>query len=175
MRLDTARPGWFPPGDDSDEGTGTQATNTRTAAEQPDVRRPPVAEARRRPAVDLRCPPNAADSRPHDACAVTRTAARSGPRPTAGRQRDPRHTTELRHPRGHHTVREAVKKACKTTDQPHLTPHRPRTSPKRRGRSHRQLTPGRARPRPPACPPSPPSPAPTASATARRSPPPPCR
>src|SRR5882762_7495594 len=80
MRLDTARPGWFPPGDDSDEGTGTQATNTRTAAEQPDVRRPPVAEARRRPAVDLRCPPNAADSRPHDACAVTRTAAFGGHR-----------------------------------------------------------------------------------------------
>ena len=35
--------------DDSDEGTGTEATNTRTAAEQPDARRPPVAEARRRP------------------------------------------------------------------------------------------------------------------------------
>jgi hypothetical protein len=44
-----------------------------------------------------------------DRCAVVVTN-------TAGRQRDEYRATELRHPRGHLTVREAIKIACKTTN-----------------------------------------------------------
>src|ERR1700749_4149764 len=35
IRLDTARPGWFPPGDVSDEGPGTNATTLRPPPRRP--------------------------------------------------------------------------------------------------------------------------------------------
>ncbi len=98
--------------------------------------RPLVEEARQRPqgAHQTRLAP----ARPN-ACAVTRTHARSCTRTpaaanalrkglnrrvvvfanTGGRQRNLRGTTELRPLRGHPTMCEAVKIACKTTNQPH--------------------------------------------------------
>ncbi|MEZ0111094.1 hypothetical protein ABH920_005109 [Catenulispora sp. EB89] len=58
MRLDTARPGWFPPGDVSDEGSGTRRPThepppTRGVGDPSESRVPPP-EA---PALDFRHPP----------------------------------------------------------------------------------------------------------------------
>ena len=82
----------------------TTATRQRDPAPPPRCRAPAGG-----PALDLRRPPNAAASRPpqrvrsdSDRCAVLLTK-------TAGRQRNPTRSTELRHPRGHRTVRGAVK------------------------------------------------------------------
>src|SRR5256885_1167217 len=64
IRLDSARPGWFPPGDVSDEGSGTVATTSRTATRAGSVdpsEQRPTPEA---PALDLPQPPHAAHARP---------------------------------------------------------------------------------------------------------------
>src|SRR6267142_2601855 len=78
MRLDAARPACF-----------RQATTRRGIRDEGDQqhdrhltarRPPPGAEAPAGgPALDLRCPPNAAGSRRPDVCAVTRTTAWSCP------------------------------------------------------------------------------------------------
>jgi len=90
IRLDTARTGWFPPGDDSDEGSGTKATTTQTATQPPDPAPPPVAE---RPPEALLLIFGAHQTRPPaahpNACAVTRTGAWSWP-PQPPRRHDPR-------------------------------------------------------------------------------------
>jgi len=52
------------------------------------------------------------------------------PTKTASRQRNARHTTELRHPARPQTIREAVKKRPYPTDEPHPARHQhqhPRT------------------------------------------------
>ena len=94
-------------------GTTTQPTNTPPASSRTPHSR---SEAARRvgaaggPALDFRRPPNAAGGRQtkrmrsdSDSCAVVS-------RPAAGRQRNLRRSTELRHQRSHQTVREAVRK-----------------------------------------------------------------
>jgi len=66
---------------------GSKAEPSRAATLQPD-RSPPLAEEPAGgPALDLRCPPNAAAARPPDVCAVTRTHARH--ELDASRRQDP--------------------------------------------------------------------------------------
>jgi len=101
IRLDTTGPVCFPPGADAARDPGHSATTSSTAAHhtarpernqatKPNRRGPPPSRPTRGhplavepaggPALEFRCPSNAAASRPHDACAVTRTCARSCPR-----------------------------------------------------------------------------------------------
>jgi hypothetical protein len=115
---DTRRPQAAPPANNA-----TRPRTQRMLCEKPNRRGPPPSNPTRRPP-SLWCPPEAllltsgahqtrqTAARPN-ACAVTRTDARSCLITTASRQRDQQHFTELRHPRGHQTVREAVRKACK--------------------------------------------------------------
>jgi hypothetical protein len=116
----------------------TRPRAQRMLLEKPNRRGPPPHSPTRRPP-SLWCPPEAllltsgahqtrqTAARPN-ACAVTRTDARSCPITTASRQRDQQHFTELRHPRGHQTVREAVRNACKPqTNRTHLPQRTPST------------------------------------------------
>ena len=108
MRLDTARPGWFPPGDDSDEGSGTKATTTQTATQPPDPAPPPLQSARRR----RRLFTMLLTFKPHT---------------TAGRQRDPA-THHRTAPPNESFLNQcgAVKIACKPqTNRPSTTPRKP--------------------------------------------------
>ena len=122
---------------------GNKAEPPRTAAPQSDRSLPPRCGARRRPAFEFRHPSNAAATRPHDVCAVTRTGARSCPatppaanatasdrtyarscprKPPAANATHPA-PPNCATPRGHQTLCEAVKIACETPDQPHRRRH----------------------------------------------------
>jgi len=100
MRLDTTGPVCFPPGAGAARDPGHSATTSSTATQPRDPaphgtetkpnRRGPQHSAPTRghplavepaggPAFEFRHPPNAARSRPHDVCTVTRTHARSCP------------------------------------------------------------------------------------------------
>ena len=144
----TAQPQATPPPTNT-----TQPRTQRMLLEKPNRHGPPpnnptaasphAVEPAGGPAFDFTHPPNAADSRRPKRMRSDSDPRAIVPTKTADRQRNERHSTELRHPRGHRTMRKTARISCKTTDQPHraITHNHPHTS-KQRPKTERAAAPG---------------------------------